>query len=865
MRRAGWVSFVALGLFLVGCNKDKDGDGFKNKEDCDDGDAGVNPDADEICDGVDNNCNGSVDEGLVLPWYADADGDLYGDEEATVEACNQPEGFVNNMDDCDDSNEMVHPLALEADCEDPVDYNCDGSTQYEDLDGDGAAACETDCDDTDPDVLGASTWYIDYDNDGYGSPYYTQLSCEDEIGWVNNADDCDDLKAGVNPETIWYTDADGDGYGDEDTAVAQCEAPSETAVRNADDCDDTDAQVNPDTLWFEDLDGDGYGNPGEYQTGCERPDDHAPNADDCDDGNADISPDASEVCDVVDNDCDGGVDEDDALDARTFYVDADDDGYGDDETTTISCWAPSGYSEVAGDCDDALAEVNPGMEEVCDDGLDNNCVDDSGQCELDLAGADAVFVGGSAGDEAAVALSGLGDVNADGMADFVIGVKHESTELDKAGAAYVIYGSPDLNDIGTIALSIAEEGEGGSDTGSEPEPEVEMTELRGIELTDKAGRMVFGPGDVSNDAVPDVIVAAPVADPNGANSGQVYIVFGQSGGIPSGSLADADVTFNGRTAENYAGFGLASGDLDNDGAIDVLIGATGNDVGGPNAGTIYVLNGPTDGDSWDALYEASEVEDYVTGEDDYYAIGSIMDSADLDGDGFAELVVGDGDNSGASLSAGRVHILSGPVTGAMTLADSDVQFDGESSADKFGTAVVVANDVDGDGNLDLLASAVYDDVGGIDAGAAYVIPYSPESEGGSVADAYMLKMYGESASDGFGAHLAAGGDVDGDGLDDFLVTSPAHSGAAAETGAVYVFYAGASGAVTPDSPASVDAADADVKFEGDDVDDRAGNDVDFVGDIAGTELYDALLIGSTWDDSGGENAGAAYLIHGVGL
>ena len=76
--------------------------------------------------------------------------------------------------------------------------------------GDGFPACN-DCDDSADDITGPSTWYIDYDNDGYGSSYYTQLACDEPLGWTDNDEDCDDLKKGVNPETVWYTDSDGDG------------------------------------------------------------------------------------------------------------------------------------------------------------------------------------------------------------------------------------------------------------------------------------------------------------------------------------------------------------------------------------------------------------------------------------------------------------------------------------------------------------------------------------------------------------------------------------------------------------------------------------------------------------------------------
>jgi hypothetical protein len=170
---------VQLDLF-----PDADGDGFGDPAgatqacepgdglvlddgDCDDEDPEVHPDADELCNEIDD-CDGEIDEGVLLTLYQDADGDGWGDSEVSTEACEPSEGWVIQDGDCDDDDPAFHPGAPEDDCTDPADYNCDGSTGYADSDGDGWAACE-ECDDSDAEVnpgVGELCDGIDNDCDG---------------------------------------------------------------------------------------------------------------------------------------------------------------------------------------------------------------------------------------------------------------------------------------------------------------------------------------------------------------------------------------------------------------------------------------------------------------------------------------------------------------------------------------------------------------------------------------------------------------------------------------------------------------------------------------------------------------------------
>lgn len=99
-------------LTLAACSDDRDGDGFIEEVDCDDDDAEVNPDAVEVCDDVDNNCDGNTDEPQAidaLAWWVDADGDGYGDPARLAKACDHPTGWVDNGDDCDDADSSIVP------------------------------------------------------------------------------------------------------------------------------------------------------------------------------------------------------------------------------------------------------------------------------------------------------------------------------------------------------------------------------------------------------------------------------------------------------------------------------------------------------------------------------------------------------------------------------------------------------------------------------------------------------------------------------------------------------------------------------------------------------------------------------------
>ncbi|HLD17968.1 MAG TPA: putative metal-binding motif-containing protein, partial [Patescibacteria group bacterium] len=371
-------------------------DGYvTNNTDCDDNNAAIHPGVYETCNGLDDDCDGVVDEFLFTTYYLDTDGDEWGTSTSTTQACSPPAGYTFYNGDCDDTNPAVHPGATEV-CGDGIDNDCSGG-----------------------DSTGSSrTYYKDVDGDGYGDPTSATTACSAPTGYVTNYTDCNDNNAAIHPNAIetcngkdddcdgqvdegmtfraYYRDADGDGYGNPNvTTGSTCSGQPAGYVTNYTDCNDTNAAVHPGVYetcnetdddcdgsvdegltfrsYYRDADNDGYGNP-KTTTGsvCSgQPAGYVTNNTDCDDTDAAIHPGVYETCNGKDDDCDGVVDE--TLTFGTYYQDADSDNYGNSTVTTgLTCNKPAGYVTSSTDCNDKDASIHPGVSETCD-GVDEDC------------------------------------------------------------------------------------------------------------------------------------------------------------------------------------------------------------------------------------------------------------------------------------------------------------------------------------------------------------------------------------------------------------------------------------------------------------------------------------------------------------
>ena len=551
---------------------DADGDGAPACRDCDDLDATRSPDEDEVCDGLDNDCNGVVDYPAIdaPTWSIDYDGDGYGREDTSfqIEACQAPDGFVDNADDCDDADANDFP--------------------------------------------GAYDVYVDADGDGFGADGETVSVCELEEGTTTEAGDCDDADGEINPGALEICN---DGIDQDCGASTSCELGLGNAAASIQG-DTAEAFLGTELVGVGDVTGDGIddllvgapeaegsgGAAGEAWLFAGPISGSGLSADDAHMRFLGVSSgDAAgrELAQLGDIDGDGVDDlaiaaptaSDRAVRAGSVYLFTGDTISGGtagdvvDLSTADHTWTgPTAYDFYGtnvvgtGDVDgDGIADMLIGSSAATTAGqggvfliLGSETIADSATTTAN-ASAQAFLQVEQSNAYGGDAIAGLGDLDGDGNADFGVGLHQASTDgVELTGKAFLFTSLP----TGTVGLSTAD------------------AVLEQGDANDRLGTLVLAAGDLDGDGYDDAFIGAPRDDTNGLDSGSLWGLPG-SADISALGAADLDavslVILRGAESNDGVGSIAATGsDWDEDGAMDVLIGRPGD--GGDSQGAAFLIS-----------------------------------------------------------------------------------------------------------------------------------------------------------------------------------------------------------------------------------------------------------------------------------
>ncbi|MBX7042051.1 MAG: FG-GAP-like repeat-containing protein [Ignavibacteria bacterium] len=419
--------------------------------------------------------------------------------------------------------------------------------------------------------------------------------------------------------------------------------------------------------------------------------------------------------------------------------------------------------------------------------------------------ADRIIYGENQNDRFGYSVSGAGDVDGDGVAEFLAGAPLNSNGFGgfQAGTIYLFKGSETASDISDIVFN-----------GS---------------ASEQFGYSVASARDFNADGFEDVIIGTPKSNANGTESGTASVYFG--GVVWNKS---PDITISGESAFDHFGTSVSyAGDVNQDLYDDIIVGAPENDAAGTDAGRAYIYFG---GPSADGVADL-----ILNGESSGDRFGfSVSTSGNVNGDLSADVIVGAPFSNAGGNQAGRSYIYYG---GASMNSVADVVLTFNVPGAWFGICCSSAGDVNGDQYYDVIVGA------GCQAGVAngYASIYYGGLTMNNVSDVDMFGLY---LDDHFGYSVSYAGDVNGDQYSDVIVGAYGYDLPGTDAGAAFIYYGGANM-----------NGSSDVYIEGSEDNDYFGVSVSYAGRINSDNIAD-VVIGACYNDAGGTNAGRSYVYYG---